>query len=354
MSGPIVTAVIPTYRRVGLLRAAVESVLAQTYPHLRVLVCDNASGDGTREMIAELQQGDPRVLYHCHPKNMGGVYNFRYGMEAVETDLFSIMSDDDLLLPHFYRHAVEALKAHRSARFFCGQVVHYDERRGTHGVRPRDSWREGLHEAGASARLMSERHFTWTGIVFHRELRDQLGQLDAAFASDEIYLVSAAAHFPLVVSLVPSAIFRQTGRNNSRLVSMSDLKACRDVMIQRYRDLPNVTEADRGRILEITDRHIDIAANSMLREALEAGEWQRLDEVAAFLESRGALTGRRRLRVALARRSPPTRWLVSRMTRLSTGYKRMRRSGWRRHSLDEIVKLYSGSGAQEPAVTTSQ
>ena len=49
MSPPTVTAIIPTYRRPRLVRRAIESVLAQTYPHVRVLVCDNASGDALLE-----------------------------------------------------------------------------------------------------------------------------------------------------------------------------------------------------------------------------------------------------------------------------------------------------------------
>lgn len=44
---PIITAVIPTYRRPRLLRRAIKSVLAQTYPHFQVCVYDNASGDET-------------------------------------------------------------------------------------------------------------------------------------------------------------------------------------------------------------------------------------------------------------------------------------------------------------------
>ncbi len=54
MQGPQITTVIPTYRRPKLLRRAIESVLAQTYPHLKVTVFDNASGDETPEVVAEL------------------------------------------------------------------------------------------------------------------------------------------------------------------------------------------------------------------------------------------------------------------------------------------------------------
>ena len=74
---------------------------------------------------------------------------------------------------------------------------------------------------------------------------------------------------------------------------------------------------------------------------LEAADRQGIEQIASFLERRGWLTGRRRLRADLARRSPPLRWLVSRITRLSAGYKRMRRSCWRKLTLDQVLAQYA-------------
>ena len=76
MEDPQITTVIPTYRRPKLLRRAIESVLAQTYPHLTVTVFDNASGDETEEVVGELARRNPRVRYHCHPETIGASANF--------------------------------------------------------------------------------------------------------------------------------------------------------------------------------------------------------------------------------------------------------------------------------------
>ncbi len=175
MPSPTITAIIPTYRRPELLRRSIANVLAQTYPHLKVLVCDNASGDETAEVVSEFQRRDPRVRYHCHAENTGPSYNIRSGVEMVDTEAFSILADDDILLPQFYRHAVDAFESHPDAGFFCGQVVQYDHRVGTHNVRPSRHWRSGYHEAGRWAPLMSEVFFIWTSCVFTTKVRDTLG-----------------------------------------------------------------------------------------------------------------------------------------------------------------------------------
>ena len=82
---PQITTVIPTYRRPKLLRRAIQSVLNQTYPHFLVCVYDNASGDETEEVVAEIAHRDSRVRYHRYPENIGLVRNFAYGAAQVVT-----------------------------------------------------------------------------------------------------------------------------------------------------------------------------------------------------------------------------------------------------------------------------
>lgn len=342
MASPTVTVVVPTYRRPELLRHAVESALDQTYPHLRVLVSDNASGDATREVVDELRRRDPRVEYHCHPTNIGAVDNYRFAMDAVETERFVLLADDDLLLPRFLEHATAALDAHPDAGFFCGQTVQFDETRGTHGLRPHARWRDGYHEAGRWAALMSDLFFIWCASVFSTKVRDALGPIDADSVTDVIYMIEAAAQFPFVVTLVPCAIFRITGDNYLCGMGASDVRESHRVVVERCRALPHVTEDERRRILANVERHFEIVANGLLRTALEAADARSIEETAAFLDERGGLTPKRRMRVGLARGSAPTRWLVSRLTRLTSAYKRMRRSGWRKMTLEEVVQRYSG------------
>ena len=60
---PMITTIIPTYRRPKLLRRAILSVLNQTYTNIQVCVFDNASGDETALVVAELARMDNRVKY---------------------------------------------------------------------------------------------------------------------------------------------------------------------------------------------------------------------------------------------------------------------------------------------------
>ena len=124
-----ITTVIPTYRRPDFLKKAIQSVLDQTFPDLRVLVCDNASGDETKEVVASFARRDPRVSYFCQPSHAPILDNFEKGLSLVQTPLYSILCDDDFLLPWFYEIAITELNNNPKAMMFCGGTLVINEQR---------------------------------------------------------------------------------------------------------------------------------------------------------------------------------------------------------------------------------
>ncbi len=61
-AAPRVSVIMATYNRRSLVAAAIESVLAQTYPHWELLIVDDGSTDGTCEIV-NLYQSDRRIRY---------------------------------------------------------------------------------------------------------------------------------------------------------------------------------------------------------------------------------------------------------------------------------------------------
>lgn len=109
---PLITTIIPTFRRTLQLKRAIQSALNQTFPHIQVCIYDDASEDSTADIVTELAKSDPRVKYHCHTKNIGSLENFQYGLSQVNTPYFSFLSDDDYLLSEFYETALDTFKKH--------------------------------------------------------------------------------------------------------------------------------------------------------------------------------------------------------------------------------------------------
>jgi len=207
-SKPLITTIIPTYRRPKLLRRAIRSVLNQTYPHFQVCIYDNASGDETAEVVAELAKKDCRVKYYCHQENIGMAKNFNFGLAKVNTPFFSFLSDDDILLPNFYEVALKGFDKYPEAIFSAtqtivvnpkGQIVRYNQF---------FSQNPGLYLPYKGLLTMSKNYLmVWTGILFRREVIEKVGLLDEEIlTSDTDFEYRIAAHFPFFVSSKAGAI----------------------------------------------------------------------------------------------------------------------------------------------------
>jgi len=203
-----ITTVIPTYRRPQLLRRAILSVLGQTYPHVRVCVYDNNSGDDTKSVVEEIMRRDPRVRYHCHAENIGSFHNFNYGIRQVDTPYFSVLSDDDVLLPDFYATSMAELERYPDA-IFCatqtlvvkgGQVI---------GVSYAD-YEPGLYSPPAGLLKAADGGTnTYTGTLYRSRVMPAV-MLDESLSegpAEQDFLFRVTARSPYVVSKAPGAIF---------------------------------------------------------------------------------------------------------------------------------------------------
>jgi glycosyltransferase involved in cell wall biosynthesis len=206
---PTITTIIPTYRRPQQLKHAIRSVLQQTYPHFQVCVYDNASGDDTAFVVAELAKADPRVKYYCHSENIGGFNNFLYGLEHVETPFFSILSDDDLVLPEFYETALAGFESHPDAMFSATDVFHVGMQ-GRLLKMPLETWTPGYYppQDGLMA-ILEHGHSEWTGILFRKSVTKEVGLFDQETGkySDLDFTLRTAARCPFVVSKRACAVF---------------------------------------------------------------------------------------------------------------------------------------------------
>lgn len=108
---PPVSIVIPAYNHGAYLAAAIESVLAQDYPDLELIVLDDGSTDNTREVLS--RYGD---RFHWETQvNMGQAATLNKGWRMARGEILGYLSADDWLLPGAIRRTVQALLARSDA-----------------------------------------------------------------------------------------------------------------------------------------------------------------------------------------------------------------------------------------------
>jgi glycosyltransferase involved in cell wall biosynthesis len=103
-----VSVIIPTYNRKDLLRLTLESVLAQTYPAIEIIVVDDCSTDGTYQMLEEYRD---RITLIRHAVN--GESNGRNtGIDVARGQFLNFLDHDDLMLPTKIERQMAMMKAH--------------------------------------------------------------------------------------------------------------------------------------------------------------------------------------------------------------------------------------------------
>ena len=116
---PIVSIVIPVFNGLPHLQVAVNSILAQTYTDLDVVLVDGGSTDGSREWIHTVE--DPRVRTELMPHGTSAANNWTAASHAARGDYVKLLCQDDVLYPFAIAHQVADLEANPSAHFAVAQ-----------------------------------------------------------------------------------------------------------------------------------------------------------------------------------------------------------------------------------------
>ena len=133
---PSVSVGLPTYNRARSLKRAIESVLAQDYPNLELVISDNASSDRTQAMCQEYAARDARVRYIRQPSNRGALTNFQAVLDAADGHYFMWLGDDDWLQDSYVTGCVKTLLAQPEMSLVSGVARYFDgERLVFEGVR---------------------------------------------------------------------------------------------------------------------------------------------------------------------------------------------------------------------------
>jgi GT2 family glycosyltransferase len=94
--GPRVSILVPSYNGARYLREALDSILAQTYENLEVILLDDASSDDTPAVAAGYAD---RITYVRQPVNLGQFNNVNDGINRATGELVAVYHADDVYLP---------------------------------------------------------------------------------------------------------------------------------------------------------------------------------------------------------------------------------------------------------------
>lgn len=120
-SGPLVSVIIPTYNRIGVLGRAIQSVIDQTYTHYEIIVVDDGSKDDTSDWLAKQF---PAVCTVRHRSNQGVAAARNSGLLIAKGNIIAFLDSDDVWRAAYLERQVASLAENQSAVFsYCGRYL---------------------------------------------------------------------------------------------------------------------------------------------------------------------------------------------------------------------------------------
>ncbi len=114
---PKVSICIPAYKRVSLLRKALESVLEQSFADYEIIITDDSPDDEVKKLIDELKI-NKGIKYFYNSPALGSPANWNYAISKAEGEYIKLLHCDDFFLsPYSLAKYVELLDRNPSADF---------------------------------------------------------------------------------------------------------------------------------------------------------------------------------------------------------------------------------------------
>jgi glycosyltransferase involved in cell wall biosynthesis len=113
-----VSVIVPVYNVEAFLPECLDSLLAQNYPNLELLVVDDGATDGSGAICDEYAARDGRITV-IHQKNMGLSGARNTGLEQADGDYIMFVDSDDYVMPDYVGHMVAAIEQEEADIVIC-------------------------------------------------------------------------------------------------------------------------------------------------------------------------------------------------------------------------------------------
>lgn len=173
---PRVSVGLAVYNGEKYLEKAIDSILAQTFTDLELIISDNASDDKTQEICIGYLRQDHRVKYHRNTTNIGGANNENLTFKMSRGEYFRWAAHDDICHPELIGKCVQVLDNNPEVVLCHSTIVNIDsdgneirklERTKAHSTKPYERFIELTgwdHDCEETYGLIRSRELALTGL----------------------------------------------------------------------------------------------------------------------------------------------------------------------------------------------
>lgn len=314
----VVSTVITVYNRPRLLVDAIESVLAQTYRPIEIIVIDDGSTDGSGEVARTFAANHPEIVRYIHQANQGPAAASNAGVRIATGEFIQLLDSDDVLMPEKFAMQVAGLREHPE----CGISYCYTREYAFGEVwSGQPARRTGETFERLFPALLERRIWPAPSPLYRRSVLDDCGPfLELSLYQDWEFECRAAARG---VALHHCRVYLADVRNTHRLEGRKVRRATEATLQQRadvlrrilghardggvsHADLAGFSRSVFAAARKCAADGSDAAARQCLAIAIDAAGWSRVRR-ALYLSAAGILGS---AAVARIGERPERGWLV--------------------------------------------
>lgn len=197
-----------TYNGEQYLSEQIESLLRQTYPDFEILIRDDGSTDGTRDLLKKYEK-EYRNIQIFLEENKGVTGSFFRLLELSDASYVAFCDQDDVWLEEKIERAVNALKTVKGEALYCGNKMLVDAELKEIGISDTKRMRPGFGNA------LVENIATGCTIVMNQKLTEKIKQQipKHAVLHDWWCYLMAAYYGEVIYDEKPYIYYRQHGDN---------------------------------------------------------------------------------------------------------------------------------------------
>ena len=211
---PMVSVIIPTFNRNGMLKDAVDSVLDQDYGNTELIVVDDGSTDETARTLAAYKDR-LRIL---RQENRGVSAARNAGIRAAAGTLIALLDSDDLWLPGKLRAQVDYFEAHPEALICQTEEIWI-----RNGVRVNPGKRHRKEAGDIFERSLALCLVSPSAVMMRKSLLDEVGLFDERLPACEDYDLWLRIAWKHPIHLIDKPLIVKRGGHADQLSRMPEL-----------------------------------------------------------------------------------------------------------------------------------
>ncbi|HOM16915.1 MAG TPA: glycosyltransferase [Thermoguttaceae bacterium] len=215
METPLISVVIPVYNGQSFVAQAIESVLAQTWPRVELIVVNDGSTDRSAEVIA--RYADRLVLVEQPNRGVAAARNA--GMERAQGEFVALLDQDDWWRPEKLARQAKLLLADPRIGLVHTAVEHYDQARQEWVGPLNPQARPELLVGQCFRRLLLDNQIYNSTVLLRAEALRQVGLCDLSIRGNTVQdydlWLRIAKHWELAYVPEPMVIFRIHGHQGT-------------------------------------------------------------------------------------------------------------------------------------------